>query len=141
MIVKVAHSKHEINDAMMIRQAVFVDEQHVPINIELDQHDEAASHFVGYIKDKPMSASRLRLVNDYGKLERICVLKQFRNNSYGQQIIEKMEKQLLKMNISFSQLNSQVQAVNFYKRLGYRVISEPFSEANILHVTMKKQLK
>lgn len=140
MIIKVAKTSREIKDAMTVRREVFVKEQNVPLHIELDEHDDHATHFVGYINQQPVSASRLRTIDDYGKLERICTLKAFRGNGYGHKIIEKMESELKKMNIFTSRLNAQFHAIDFYKNLGYRVISEPFEEANIEHVSMEKQL-
>lgn len=141
MIIKIANTKTEINDAMVVRKHVFVEEQQVPLDIELDEYDETAIHFVGYLNDEPVCASRLRIINNCGKLERICVLKRYRGNGYGVQVIKAMEEKLLQKNVSISKLNAQVQAVDFYKKLGYDVISKPFTEANILHVTMEKQLK
>lgn len=140
LIIKIAKTKPAIQDAITVRQEVFVKEQQVPVHIELDNYDESAIHFVGYIENKPIGASRLRVINKYGKLERICVLKAYRGKGYGKQIINKMEQKLLNINIATSQLNAQIQAVNFYKQLGYTIISKPFMDANILHVTMSKKL-
>lgn len=140
MIIKIADQDKTKNDAFLIRKLVFVNEQNVPLSIELDEHDEAAIHFVGYIDGEPMSASRLRIIEHYGKLERISVLKQYRGNGYGKKMIQKMEERILEANVSHSKLNAQTHAVDFYKKLGYKVTSKPFNDAGIPHVTMEKQL-
>lgn len=141
MIIKLAKTETAKNDALMIRKQVFVNEQNIPLSIELDEHDETAIHFVGYLDDIPISASRLRIIKNEGKLERISVLKQYRKNGYGKQMIQKMETHLQKLNIKQSTLNAQTEAKDFYKQLGYHIKSNPFIEANIPHVTMKKQLE
>lgn len=140
MIIKIASTEKEKSDALTVRQRVFVVEQGIPLEIELDEHDETATHFVGYINQEPVCASRLRVVNNYGKLERICVLKRYRGKAYGAKIIQVMEKEMIRSNVQKSTLNAQLQTKNFYEKYGYRVTSEPFVEADILHVTMEKNL-
>lgn len=141
MIIKQAMTNKTKKDAFSIRKEVFIHEQHVPPEVELDQYDDSAIHFVGYKDKQPISASRLRIINNEGKLERVAVLKPYRHMGYGRQMIAYMEKHLLQMNIHQSTLNAQTMAINFYKQIGYTITSEPFLEANIEHVTMKKQLK
>ena len=92
MNIKIATTKDEIKDAFHVRTIVFVNEQNVPPEREQDKHDDHAVHFIGYKDARPIAASRVRLIDSYGKLERICVLKEFRGKSYGSQIIKFMEK-------------------------------------------------
>lgn len=138
MNIKIAESNKEITDAYHIRKTVFVTEQQVPLSIEMDNYDDEAIHFIGYLNDVPILASRLRFVNDYGKLERICVLKEHRGKSFGQHVIQAMELTIKGHGYDRAVLNAQEHAINFYKKLGYRVISKPFIDAGIPHVTMEK---
>lgn len=140
MKVVVAQTPKEKNAAFDIRKSVFIEEQHVPINIERDGADEHAIHFIGYENHHPVAASRLRFEKTYGKLERICVLQEHRGKSYGIILIKEMEKTIVENNFSQARLNAQAHAQTFYESLGYHVISEPFLDAGILHVTMVKQL-
>ncbi|WP_407703013.1 GNAT family N-acetyltransferase [Virgibacillus tibetensis] len=119
---------------------VFVEEQKVPPEEELDEHDKTAIHFIGYENNEPIAASRLRFVEGYGKLERICVLKNHRGKSHGRQIILAMEKLISSKGYSKAKLNAQTHAENFYQRLGYKTISGEFLDAGIPHVTMVKDL-
>src|SRR5690625_3664793 len=75
MEVKIVTTKRERELVYKIRKKVFVEEQHVPIEEEIDTHEEEAIHFICYHNEKPIGASRLRFVENYGKLERICVLR------------------------------------------------------------------
>lgn len=140
MNLKVAETKLELEQAYHVRMVVFVEEQKVPAEEELDEHDKTAIHFVGCAEGEPIAASRLRFANDYGKLERICVLKQHRGKSYGTQIIHAMENLISKKGYKKAKLNAQTHAEKFYQHLGYKTISGEFMDAGIPHVTMIKEL-
>ncbi|MDY0407924.1 GNAT family N-acetyltransferase [Virgibacillus soli] len=140
MIIKIARTEQEKNDAFHVRMTVFVEEQHVPKDIELDTFDQTAIHFIGYENKNPIAASRLRFVDHYGKLERICVLQTKRGKSFGKQMIQKMEEEIMKQGVTLAKLNAQVHAISFYEQLGYQVISEEFMDAGIPHVTMTKTI-
>lgn len=140
MDVRVAKTKQQIEDAFKVRRTVFIEEQNVSEERELDEHDEEAIHFIAYVQNIPVAAARLRLVGDYGKLERICVLKEFRSRSYGREIISEMEAVIRDHKLKKAKLNSQTYAVEFYEKLGYQVVSEEFVDAGIPHVTMEKEL-
>lgn len=140
MNIKVVTSQEEIEQAFYVRTVVFVDEQNVPPEEELDAHDESAIHFVVYDDDKPIAASRLRFVDSYGKLERICVLKAYRGKAIGKQLIQAMEAVILEKGYHKAKLNGQTHAEKFYQQLGYKTISGEFMDAGIPHVTMVKEL-
>ncbi|MGM0942464.1 MAG: GNAT family N-acetyltransferase [Bacillota bacterium] len=140
MNIKVVTSQEEIEQAFYVRTVVFVDEQNVPPEEELDAHDESSTHFVVYDDDKPIAASRLRFVDSYGKLERICVLKTYRGKAIGKQLIQAMEAVSLEKGYHKAKLNGQTHAEKFYQRLGYKTISGEFMDAGIPHVTMVKEL-
>ncbi|TFB15059.1 GNAT family N-acetyltransferase [Filobacillus milosensis] len=132
--------ENQLKDAYNVRKIVFVDEQNVPPEMELDEHDETAVHFVGYFEDRPIAASRLRFVDQYGKLERICVLKEERGKHYGIQMINQMEQYLIDQGVKKAKLNAQTHAETFYKILGFQTVSDEFMDAGIPHVTMVKDL-
>ncbi|SEQ44736.1 Predicted N-acyltransferase, GNAT family [Virgibacillus subterraneus] len=140
MIVKVVETNDQRHQAYNVRTVVFVDEQNVPAEEELDEFDEQAIHLIGYDNDKPIAASRVRFVDSYGKLERICVLKDQRGKSNGAKMIESMEAIIKNEGYGKAKLNAQTHAIDFYQRLGYKTISGEFMDAGIPHVTMVKEL-
>lgn len=141
MEIRKVTTKKERDDATFVRMIVFVKEQHVPEEEELDQHDETAIHFVGYTQDEAVAASRLRYVDEYGKLERICVRKEFRGKHFGKMIIEEMERKIREDGYIKAKLNAQTHAIGFYEDQGYKKLSnEVFMDAGIPHVTMIKEL-
>ncbi|TMW72981.1 GNAT family N-acetyltransferase [Alteribacter natronophilus] len=141
MDIRVVKSEKEKEDAFQVRRTVFVDEQHVPEEEEIDEFEEEAVHFVAYADsegEKPVGAGRLRILDDIGKVERICVLKEFRTQGVGDRIMQKIEEEAERHPIEELKLNAQVQAERFYKRLGYETISGEFFDAGIPHVAMRK---
>lgn len=142
MMMKViqVETKEQLADAYDIRGIVFIKEQKVAPELEHDEFDQTAKHFVGYVNEKAVATSRLRFVDDYGKLERIAVLKEERGKSYGKEMIAAMEEATLANNYQKAKLSAQTHAEEFYIKLGYRTISDVYMDAGIPHVTMIKDL-
>lgn len=141
LTIRIVQSAKELEDAYHVRRDVFVMEQKVPVTIEMDDHDRIALHFVGYAEQRPVSAGRMRFIDNYGKLERISVMKPFRGKGYGKQLIQEMEKVAKEKGYTQTKLNAQTHAEEFYRNLGYQTISkEPFMDAGIPHLTMIKDL-
>lgn len=139
--IKIAETASEKEAAFNVRKKVFVDEQEIPIELELDEYDETATHFICTYNEEVVGASRLRIIDDYGKLERICILKEYRGMHFGRQIIAMMESVISKLGFDQATLNAQVSAQGFYKKIGYKKTpKDPFMDAGIEHVTMIKQL-
>lgn len=140
MLIKAAETKKEMDDAFSVRHRVFVQEQNVPEDLEIDQHEDEATHLVAYDEDTPVAAGRYRMVGDFVKVERICVLKEARGTGIGRLLMNELENQVRKIETAGLKLNSQVSAIEFYKSLGYEVTSDEFMDAGIPHVTMIKAL-
>lgn len=140
VIIKVAKTDLEKEQAFHVRKIVFIEEQQVSQEIERDGFDQTSIHFVGLIDDEPVAAGRVRFIDDCGKLERICVLRNYRGKSYGSKLMDVMEAEILKEGYQKAKLNAQTHAKDFYLRLGYETISAEFYDAGMPHVTMMKKL-
>jgi predicted GNAT family N-acyltransferase len=66
--VKIVETQQELEDAYSVRKTVFVNEQNVPLEEEIDAYEDEAEHFVMYHDGSPMAAGRFRLVDGYGKV-------------------------------------------------------------------------
>lgn len=140
MQVKVVTTKDELEQAFQVRKKVFVEEQHVPLEEEIDQYEKEAVHFLLLHKGNPIGAGRFRIVEGKGKIERICVLAEARGLGAGKTLMEGIEEYARSQNISTLKLNAQTHAIPFYKKLGYKVVSEEFMDAGIPHKTMVKEI-
>ena len=130
-------------DAVRIRQKVFVQEQGVPANLEIDGNEAYSVHFVLYTDDKkPAATVRLLPLNDHTfKLQRMAVLKEYRRKNLGSEIITEAEAFAKQQHYKTIELGAQLSAEKFYKKLGYITYGEIFEDAGIDHVHMKKELQ
>ncbi|KRG15979.1 GNAT family N-acetyltransferase [Lederbergia galactosidilytica] len=135
-----ATTEQQLNDAFYVRKKVFVEEQKVPLELEIDEFENESAHFILYNHDKPIGAGRFRMVEDFGKIERICILSSSRALGAGKKVMEAIEGFARKKAIQQLKLHAQITAIPFYEKLGYMVCSEEFMDAGIPHKTMTKQL-
>ncbi|NGP46153.1 GNAT family N-acetyltransferase [Bacillaceae bacterium SIJ1] len=141
MKIQWAASESVRNDCFLIRKHVFIEEQQVPQDVEMDEHDVNALHAVCYIDNAPVGAVRLREKSPgVGKVERLCVLKSTRGTGAGRELMNAVTQMASLNGWHAIHLNAQAHAEDFYLKLGYQTVSEPFLEANIPHVKMERSL-
>ncbi|MGE7826313.1 GNAT family N-acetyltransferase [Paenibacillus sp. NPDC093718] len=138
-------TEEQLQQALDIRKDVFVLEQKVPIDLEIDDYDRLESDaFHVLIKSEGQYAATGRIIyynKDSAKMQRIAVRKPFRSKGIGRVLMMALEAQARELKLQYSVLDAQVQAEAFYRKLGYETISdEPFDDAGIPHVRMKKEL-
>lgn len=128
-------------DALTIRYKVFVDEQKVPADLEIDEFEDSSLHLVLYEKNKPIATARIyELADAVYKVQRVAVLKDYRNSGIGTRLMEEIEQKAEMHKAKTLTLGSQNTAIPFYKKLGYQVASKEFMDAGIPHHTMVKTL-
>ncbi|AXT11955.1 GNAT family N-acetyltransferase [Bacillus sp. 2211] len=138
----IVKTEKQLNDAFFVRKEIFVKEQHVPEEEEIDQFEDTSEHIVIYDGGQPVGAGRWRLKDGHGKLERICVMKSHRSLGVGAIIMQALEKAAAAKGAGSFILHAQTQAVPFYEKQGYRVTSgEEFLDAGIPHLEMIKEYK
>ncbi len=124
---------------LQIRKKVFVEEQGVPEEIEADEHDASAHHYLAIQneadKQNPIATARWRTTDKGIKLERFAVLKPYRNAGLGTIILQEILKDIIPLNKEIY-LHAQESAVNFYLKHGFVISGDTFYEANIKHFKM-----
>lgn len=124
---------------MTVRHAVFVIEQGVPIALEQDEHDATALHVLAEdLEGKPLGTARL--LPD-GHIGRLAVLKEWRGRGIGRALMETLIAQAKERGFTEVILHAQLQALDFYRRFGFRITSEAFLEAGIMHCEMRRSLQ
>src|SRR5690625_2428964 len=118
MIVTVVNNRIDKKHVLNIRHAVFVNEQKVPIEEEIDELDESDSviHLLGTHQSTPSRTRRIRFVDNYAKLERIAVLKECRARQFGADMVKAMEELIFTEECIHAVLNAQTFAEEFYKK-------------------------
>jgi len=139
--VKIVETAEELREVKWIRIKVFQKEQGVSMNVDFDGNDVFATHIVAYINEMPVGTTRIILSNNgAGKIQRMAVLKGFRNRGIGSQIIKYALDFLKNQRIKLVRLSSQEQVRKFYEQFGFRAIGDVFDEAKIRHIMMEKIL-
>ena len=126
-------------DAFAVRRAVFIEEQDVPEELELDGNDEAATQFVAYDDGRPVGTARLRGNGETAaKAERVAVLSDERGRGIGRRLMAAVEAHAVKAGFEAVVLHAQVPVVGFYEELGYTTTGDVFEDAGIPHREMRK---
>ncbi len=140
MNVEIVQTKAQLQEAFRVRTLVFVEEQKVPSEEEIDQYEEESIHFLLVDNGESVGAGRFRVLDQKGKIERICVLSSLRGKGAGRVMMRAIESYAQSQMIPTLKLNAQTQAIPFYEKLGYAIVSEEFLDAGIPHKTMEKSI-
>ena len=125
--------------ARRIREAVFVHEQGVPLELEYDDQDAHCEHALAHTADG-QAIGTARLLPD-GHIGRMAVLKAWRGQDAGALLLQALVEQARRRGHALVRLNAQVQAAGFYRRFGFEDAGPEFSEAGIPHVAMQRKLR
>jgi predicted GNAT family N-acyltransferase len=139
--VRQARDDAEVAAAMDLRVRVFVDEQGVSPEEELDHLDEASLQIVGLDDTGVIATCRLRDLGDSEwKLERMAVDRRRRGLGAGARLLEGAEREARESGAREMVLHAQRRAEPFYAAHGYVAEGDIFMEAEIEHVRMRKGL-
>jgi len=129
--------QHDKSALSAIRRKVFIDEQHVPEQLEWDEDDHSAIHFLARIGNRNVGCARLTAD---GKIGRMAVLEQYRNQGIGRQLLQQVIAHARDKAYPALYMHSQASATGFYDKAGFSATGEPFMEAGIPHQEMFMQL-
>lgn len=132
------HSKI-YKDAIKIRYEVFVKEQNVPEDLEIDDLEDQSHHLVLYENSSPIGTARIYHVGDgQHKMQRVAILKNKRGQGNGGKLVKAIEQQVHHLQGQKITLGAQIHALSFYEKLGYAVEGPEFMDAGIPHREMTK---
>ena len=123
---------------MAIRMEVFVREQKVPLDDEMDDHDATSTHYIATSDGAPAGTARTRMgEGGVAKIERVAVLPQHRRHGIGLKLMLHIVSRLRNHpQVKQIVIHAQVVAVPFYEKLGFVAEGEIFVEAGIPHYRM-----
>lgn len=87
--IVIVSNDEQYSGAMQVRRAVFVNECNIPEEKEFDGNDYSATHILALDDNKPIGTMRIRYFNNFVKMERMCVLKDYRKTDVSEQIMQK----------------------------------------------------
>lgn len=135
--------------AMAVRTEVFVEEQAVPPELELDEYESDCTHWL--LMDsgtgEALATGRLRPYQEgcqmrpVAKIERVAVRKAMRGRKLGKRIMQAMLDGARREGFEQAILDAQTHALAFYEKLGFIAEGEEFMDANIPHYRMRLVLR
>ena len=122
-----------------IREAVFIQEQGVPVQLEWDGLDEVSQHVLALSANG--DAIGCGRITPDGKIGRIAVLPAWRGKRVGSTILEAVLNYAHSHDYQVLELNAQIQAVKLYQRFNFTEVGEEFMDADIPHIKMRLRLQ
>ncbi len=120
-----------------LRIEVFVDEQGVSMDEELDAQDEVATPVVVIEENQVIACGRILKEEDTCHLGRIAVKKSYRNQGYGKALCSFMISFAKQNGFCRVMLHAQLSAIGFYEKLGFQSYGDVFLDAGIKHIAMQ----
>ena len=134
--IKKISSEKELEQAFRIRVRVFVGEQGVPAELELDDDDKRALHLLAFIGTRAVGTARIVMRDHLAKIGRMAVLKSHRRKKVGKKLLKRALTTAKKQGAWKIYLHAQVPVVGFYESAGFRCVGPVFEEAGIAHRKM-----
>jgi predicted GNAT family N-acyltransferase len=123
------------SQAYPIRLAVFIKEQGVPEELELDEEDPLAWHAIAKLDGQAIGTARLQ---KDGKIGRMAVIQAYRRQGVASAMMNVLLKFGRQHGINQFYLHAQIEALPFYERFGFVANGPVFNEAGIAHQIMRK---
>jgi len=126
--------------AYAIRHAVFVEEQGIPAELEIDDYDPIAEHALAFIDDRCVATARIYLDEQdpsKAKIGRMAVLKDFRGQGIGTALLGEAIRAGMMQGASVFELHAQHSAAPFYAKLQFKPDGPIFDEVGIPHQRMR----
>ena len=118
-----------------IRKSVFIDEQHVPEELEWDGRDTECTQFLATINSTPVATARLTAE---GQIGRMAVLRDFRGMGIGSRLLAAVIEQAKHAGHKKVFLHAQVSVIKFYQQHGFTAYGDVFIDAGIEHRSMRR---
>ncbi len=143
-VVTTIRTDADLRAALDVRTRVFVDEQHVPIEEEVDATDREALtrddvvYVLGRLDGEAIATARLLLdaLEGLPHIGRVAVLAEQRGLGYGRALMQALHDAARERGHLGVTLAAQLQALPFYERLGYVARGPVFLDAGIEHRDM-----
>ena len=132
--VEVVDWRQQQDRLKAIRKSVFIDEQHVPKELEWDGLDADCTQFLASLNSTPVATARL---TPQGQIGRMAVLKDYRGKDIGNRLLAFVLEQAQRQGHDQVFLHAQVSVVRFYENQGFVAEGDVFVDAGIDHVPMR----
>jgi predicted GNAT family N-acyltransferase len=139
-IIEVENGSALLPEVFELRREVFCREQGVPVELELDELDQSATHLAAILDDEVIGTLRILQHAGAAKIGRVAVRAKLRGSGIASRLMERAAAIALEQGFAEIVLHAQVGVTGFYRRLGYVEEGDVFEEAGIPHVAMRRKL-
>ena len=139
--IKLVETEEEMEGALGVRFRVFVGEQQVPMDEELDEVDATATHAIVLNGGQVVATGRVfyRDEDSAARIGRMAVDIDYRRQGIGGRLLQFLEDEATAQGVTTYILNAQVYVKDFYAAHGYVERGAEFLEADIVHILMRKE--
>lgn len=123
-----------------LRFDVFVEEQGVPRELELDARDARCVHVLAFFEESAVGTARIDFEHG-ARVGRLAVARPMRGRGIGSALMRRLHELARERGFASVWCHAQTGAEPFYAQLGYHAAGERFVEAGIEHVRMEKPLE
>ena len=138
--VRVLANAADREAAKALRFEVFVDEQAVPPEEEIDRHDDTATHFGAYVDGRLEGCARVVDADGAAKIGRVAVRRSLRGAGLGREVMEQVLAWCAARGFREAVLDAQCAVIGFYEHLGFVAEGDVFLDAGIEHRKMRRPL-
>ena len=139
-VLEVGGDRALMVQAWALRRRVFIDEQGVPEEIEVDEDDARAIHALALEDGRPVGCGRMLAQGDYVKIGRMAVVREQRGRGIGRQLLLFLMERAKNAGFRRAVLDAQLHAEEFYRKQGFTPVGDIFEEAGIMHRRMERPL-
>lgn len=137
LAIRIAATPEDVLKVLVVRGIVFIEEQGVDWEGEIDEHEDTALHLLGECAGQPVAAGRLRMLDDgWAKLERIAVRPAWRGRGFARAVTARLLDEAQRRGAARCKLHAQVYLEDFYAGFGFRRRGPVFEECGIDHILM-----
>ena len=122
-----------------IRKAVFTEEYGIPEDVELDDDDIMAMHVILDYEHEKVGTGRMKYDGETFILDKMAVLKEHRNNGYGEFIVRMLLDKVFLANGKEIFTDATKDTVEFFKKIGFVEIGDEYERDKLIYVPMKVQ--
>lgn len=126
-----------LSECLDLRHTVFVEEQGVPVDMEVDEHDHTdALHMMIRHGGTVVGTGRVVPMGETAKIGRLAVAASVRGQGLGKKLVLALVQHAKESGFHTAKLDAQVTAIRFYESLGFSCVGEEFHDAGIPHKSM-----
>ncbi|TNC12894.1 GNAT family N-acetyltransferase [Methylobacterium terricola] len=136
-IIRVPASSTLGKAALKLRHEVFVVEQGVPVEVEIDADDPTATHFVALVEGEIAGTLRVVFKPEHAKIGRVVVHRDRRGSGIARKMMICAMDYCRGIGVGRFYLTAQTDKLGFYEKLGFAAFGAEFMDAGIPHLAMK----